>query len=120
MSLWALTLSAAMPAHAEQMPKEQTLSLTRAVEQVLQRSGTPGASAGILQHGAIVYSRAFGAAVLGSPGSSRVPTDVGMAFPIGSNSKLFTATCVMLLKERGLLGLDDPVSRWFPELTRSL
>src|SRR6185437_1406162 len=43
----------------------------------------------------------------------------GMHYAVGSISKQFTATCILLLQERGKLKLDDPVAKWFPELTRA-
>ena len=42
-----------------------------------------------------------------------------MSYPVGSISKQFTATCVLLLQEDGKLSLDDTVSKWFPQLTRA-
>ena len=41
-----------------------------------------------------------------------------MRYSIGSISKQFTATAVLLLAEQGKLSLDDPVSRFVPNLTR--
>jgi CubicO group peptidase (beta-lactamase class C family) len=41
-----------------------------------------------------------------------------MRYSIGSISKQFTATAVLLLSEQGKLSLDDPVSRFVPGLTR--
>ncbi len=42
-----------------------------------------------------------------------------MLYPIGSISKQFTAACILLLVEDGKMQLDDPVSRFFPDFTRS-
>jgi CubicO group peptidase (beta-lactamase class C family) len=42
-----------------------------------------------------------------------------MRFAIGSVSKQFTATAVLLLEEEGKLSLDDRVAKWFPQLTRA-
>ena len=42
-----------------------------------------------------------------------------MRYAIGSNSKQFTATAILLLAEEGKLSLDDKLSKWFPDLTRS-
>jgi CubicO group peptidase (beta-lactamase class C family) len=42
-----------------------------------------------------------------------------MAYPIGSISKQFTSTAVLLLQEQGKLSIDDPVAKYFPELTRA-
>jgi CubicO group peptidase (beta-lactamase class C family) len=41
-----------------------------------------------------------------------------MRYSIGSVSKQFTAAAVLLLAEQGKLSLDDPVSRFVPNLTR--
>ena len=51
-----------------------------------------------------------------APKLAATPT---MAYPIGSISKQFTATAVLLLAEEGKLSLDDTVSKFFPELTRA-
>ena len=40
-------------------------------------------------------------------------------FRVASHSKTFTATVVHQLAERGVLGLDDPLSRWLPWTTGS-
>src|SRR5262249_8798504 len=42
-----------------------------------------------------------------------------MRYSVGSISKQFTATAVLLLAERGKLSLDDPVGKWLPDLTRA-
>jgi CubicO group peptidase (beta-lactamase class C family) len=42
-----------------------------------------------------------------------------MRYSIGSISKQFTSTAMLLLAEQGTLALDDKVARWLPELTRA-
>ena len=41
-----------------------------------------------------------------------------MRYSIGSISKQFTATAILLLQEQGKLSLDDPVAKYLPGLTR--
>lgn len=41
-----------------------------------------------------------------------------MRYSIGSISKQFTATAILMLAEQGKLSLDDPVSKFVPKLTR--
>jgi D-alanyl-D-alanine carboxypeptidase len=62
-----------------------------------------------------VYARAFGMARI----APSLAAEADMAYPIGSISKQFTATAVLLLEEQGKLSVDDPVSKYFPELTRA-
>jgi CubicO group peptidase (beta-lactamase class C family) len=40
-------------------------------------------------------------------------------YAVGSISKQFTAACVLLLQEDGKLSIDDPIAKYFPELTRA-
>ena len=42
-----------------------------------------------------------------------------MRYSIGSISKQFTATAILMLAEERKLSLDDPVSRFLPDLTRA-
>jgi CubicO group peptidase (beta-lactamase class C family) len=42
-----------------------------------------------------------------------------MRYSIGSVSKQFTATAILLLAEEGKLSVDDKVAKWLPELTRA-
>jgi D-alanyl-D-alanine carboxypeptidase len=86
-----------------------------AVRQVMEKTAVPSASVGIVQGEKVVYTAAFGQARL----SPALPAAPEMHYAIGSISKQFTAACLLLLAEDGRLTLDDPVSRWFPELTRA-
>jgi CubicO group peptidase (beta-lactamase class C family) len=67
-----------------------------------------------VQGGAIAYLQAYGDARI----EPRAPALPSMRYSIGSISKQFTAAAVLLLAERGKLALDDPVSRFVPNLTR--
>jgi D-alanyl-D-alanine carboxypeptidase len=48
--------------------------------------------------------------------SAAAGTDSAVRFRIGSVTKTFVAVVVLQLAEEGRLGLDDPVSRWLPDL----
>ena len=86
-----------------------------AVGEILTRTGVPSASVGIVQGGKIVMTKAYGFSKL----DPKTPATAAMHYAIGSISKQFTAACILLLQEDGKLTIDDPVSKWFPELTRS-
>ncbi|HEX7158415.1 MAG TPA: serine hydrolase domain-containing protein [Edaphobacter sp.] len=90
------------------------------VQRVMQDSGVPSASVGVLRGGKVVYLSAFGAARLASDGkSTELAAKPEMHYAVGSISKQFTSTCVLALVEQGKMSLDDPVAKWFPELTRA-
>jgi CubicO group peptidase (beta-lactamase class C family) len=94
---------------------DQRAKIDAAVQAVIDKTGVPSASVGIVRGGKIVLTTAYGDARL----SPKVAATAAMHYPIGSISKQFTATCILLLAEQGKLTLDDHVSRWFPELTRA-
>jgi CubicO group peptidase (beta-lactamase class C family) len=86
-----------------------------AVSDALAKTGAPSASIAIVRDGKIAYTHAYGQARLDPP----MPATPAMRYSIGSVSKQFTATAVLMLAEEGKLSLDDRVARWLPELTRS-
>jgi D-alanyl-D-alanine carboxypeptidase len=86
-----------------------------AAAEVLKATGVPSASVAVVQGGKVAYVKAYGMARL-DPAMAATPE---MQYSIGSISKQFTATVVLLLAESGKLGLDDPVGRYLPELTRA-
>jgi CubicO group peptidase (beta-lactamase class C family) len=57
-----------------------------------------------------LWAKGYGRADL----ASGAPATTGTPFRLGSVSKLFTAIAVMQLRDRGALGLDDPVTRHLP------
>jgi serine-type D-Ala-D-Ala carboxypeptidase len=65
------------------------------------------------RHGVIVLHEAFGRV---APEDGALPTRLDTIFPMSSISKVVTATCVMLLVENGLVGLNRPVQSYIPEL----
>ncbi|MGB8011922.1 MAG: serine hydrolase domain-containing protein [Terriglobales bacterium] len=84
------------------------------VQQELTSTGIPSASIAIVQGATITYLQAYGQGRI----EPRTPALPSMRYSVGSISKQFTATAVLLLAEQGKLSLDDPVSRFVPNLTR--
>lgn len=75
---------------------------------------TPGMAVMVIDHGQVVHRRAYGLADV----AGGVPITTSTTFYIASVTKSFTALSVLMLAERGRLALDDPVSRYLPELAR--
>jgi len=75
-------------------------------------SGIAGsATVAITVNGEIVYAEGFGMA----DREQSIPVDRNTIFNIGSISKVFTATAIMLLVDEGKVNLDDPVTVYLPE-----
>jgi len=81
----------------------------------LAKTGVPSASVAVVKDGQIVYLKAYGDARL----EPRTPATPEMRYSIGSISKQFTATAILLLQEQGKLSLDDKVAKFLPDLTRA-
>jgi CubicO group peptidase (beta-lactamase class C family) len=77
-------------------------------------TGAPSASIAIVQDSRIVFARAYGEADLATKMQARPE----MRYCIGSISKQFTATALLMLAESGKVSLGDPVSKFVPNLTR--
>jgi CubicO group peptidase (beta-lactamase class C family) len=90
-------------------------NIDAAARQVLSDTGAPGASVAVVQDGRVTYLQAYGSARL----EPIAPATSAMRFSIGSVSKQFAATAILMLAEQGKLSLDDPVARFVPDLTRA-
>ncbi len=73
-------------------------------------SGEPGAAVLVVKDGETVLRKGYGLANL----ELGVPIQPDMVFEIGSVTKQFTAAAVLMLAERGLLSLDDEITRHLP------
>jgi CubicO group peptidase (beta-lactamase class C family) len=69
----------------------------------------PGAVVVVVQHGRVVFQKGYGVADLASQRPVRPETTI---FPIASISKVFTATAVMQLADRGTIDLQADVNRY--------
>ncbi len=108
----ALPFSASL---TQQLTPVERARIDSGVAAVLAGTGAPGASIAIVRGGAIVYEKAYGDARV----EPKVPATSAMRYSIGSVSKQFTATAILLLAEEGKLSLDDKVAKWLPNLTRA-
>ena len=82
----------------------------------VERYQQPGCTVAIAQGGELVAEFAFGSANLRT-GQAMTPRH---RLRIASHSKSFTAAGVMLLREQGQLGLDDPIGRHLGGLYKEL
>lgn len=113
--LFALVLLSIAARAQSPLSPDAKAKIDTAVTQVLSSTKVPSASIAIVKDGRIAYLQAYGLARL-SPPMDATPQ---MQYAIGSISKQFTAAAVLLLAQEGKLTLDDPVSKYLPELTRA-
>jgi D-alanyl-D-alanine carboxypeptidase len=109
----AVTLAAPAFAKTAGIPPELAAAIDRQAQAVLAKTGVPSASIAVVRDGKIAYAKAYGSARLDPP----LPAQTSTRYPIGSISKQFTATAILMLAEQGKLSLDDPVGRFVPDLT---
>jgi len=89
-------------------------AVDKAVGELLTKSGAPSASIAMVKDGKITYEHAYGMAKIDPP----TPATSQMRYSIGSISKQFTASAILMLAEEGKLSLDDKVAKYIPGLTR--
>jgi CubicO group peptidase (beta-lactamase class C family) len=82
-----------------------------AVRQQMQDQKIPGASLAVVRNGTVIKSAGYGLANLEVGAAAKADT----IFAAGSITKQFTASAVMLLVEEGRIGLDDSITKYFPE-----
>jgi len=111
----ALIATLASPAVAQPLTDAERSAIDTAARAALDATGSPGASIAVVRGGQIVYEQAYGIGRI----EPQTPARPEMRYAIGSVSKQFTATAVMMLQEDSKLSLDDKVAKWFPQLTRA-
>ncbi len=101
-------------------------SLQDDMEETLAGTGCPGSVLMVRRSDGSVWFGSSGVAVAYIPGSADgqsirgagwtgEPSDPDRHYRIASTTKSFTATLVLILKDRVLLSLGDTVGRWLPD-----
>jgi CubicO group peptidase (beta-lactamase class C family) len=68
-----------------------------------------------MQNGKVVLDRGYGVRDL----ATKAPVTAKTMFGVGSVTKQFTCAAALMLAEQGKLSFSDPVSKWYPNLTRA-
>ena len=101
--------------HLDRSPRSADPATLVAFERRLDRAraaeGTPGINAAALVDDDVIWRYAVGLATV-APTAALTPRH---AHQIGSITKLFTAHAILMLRDEGRLGLDDPVADYIPE-----
>jgi CubicO group peptidase (beta-lactamase class C family) len=79
-------------------------AIDRFVQAEMAKRRVPGAVVAIASNGSVIFERAYGVSNL----ETDTPMSTDSVFEIASVTKPITATAVMMLVERGRIGLDRP------------
>ena len=74
----------------------------------------PGFVYGVVADGQLIYTGEIGYTNI----EKEIPATVSSAFRIASMSKSFTALAIVKLRDEGKLKLDDPASKYIPEMNK--
>jgi CubicO group peptidase (beta-lactamase class C family) len=92
---------------ARALQTERDAALNKAIPAAMERASIPGAVVGIWQDGRKPYVRAFGV----SNTATGEPMTADMHMRIGSTTKSFVVTAILMLADQGKLNLDDTIDR---------
>jgi CubicO group peptidase (beta-lactamase class C family) len=104
-------VSSSVNAEGQTQPSFVKDSLENYVLQGMKDWDVPGLSVVIVKDGQVVLMKGFGVKDI----VSKAPVDVNTLFMIASNTKLFTASSLVLLETQGKLSLNDPVIKYLPD-----
>ena len=93
-----------VPGYAQELQKR--------IPEVMKANAIPGATVLVKSPTRGDWSGSFGTAELGA----QVPMKLDDVFRIGSNTKTMTATVILQLVQEGKLGLQDPISKFRPDV----
>jgi len=112
---WLFTVLLFFVLSCDQRQGDQSDPLTLSLDSVMQSAADTAQFNGnvlVSRGGKVIYQRSFGYANY----ETREKLNDSSLFELASVSKQFTAMAIMMLKERGLLNYDDPVTKYIPEL----
>jgi CubicO group peptidase (beta-lactamase class C family) len=103
--------AAVLPLLASALPAQTARDTTdRLVAGEMAKRHIPGVALAVVRGGKVVKAQGYGVADM----ENDIAVTPQTVFKIGSVSKQFLATGIMLLEQDGKLAVDDPVSKHFP------
>src|SRR6185312_2783543 len=99
-------------AGAQHSPASIALALDTSLREAVERKDVPGVVALVTDRDRVLYQGTFGVADV----ATGRPLAQDALFRIASMTKPVTSVALMQLVEQGRIGLDDPASKYLPEL----
>ncbi len=103
--------SCSTPAETSLPDCEITAQVDSLFSTIFTSPAEPGGVVMIYRNDTLVYNRSFGSADL----QRNIPISDSTVFNISAATKTFSAVAIMKLQEKGLLSLDDSLSKFFPD-----
>lgn len=114
--LYPVLLLALAADPAAELPKTFDLPAVDAyIAAQVKAKGFVGLSVAVMRDGEVVFAKGYGKRSV----ENNLPVEADTSFAVGSITKQFTCAAVFLLAEEGKLSIDDPVSKFYPHLTRA-
>ena len=110
-SVLVIAMTTALAAACGSSPSSPTGARVDPLFATWKQPDSPGCGVGVSRNSAVIFERGYGMASLGR----RVPITPSTVFHLASVTKSFTAMSVLLAAERGLLSLDDEVSKYITD-----
>jgi D-alanyl-D-alanine carboxypeptidase len=99
---------------AEQSPQHPAAQVASELDRLLSPrfpADGPGAAVVLVKDGRVIFRKGYGMANL----ELKTPMQPDMVFEIGSITKQFTSTAILMLVEQGRLSLDDDLHKYLPD-----
>ncbi len=96
-------------------PSAKLAEVESYVREVVRDGDPPSVSVAVMDHGKVVYDRAFGFA----DGPRRIPAGPDTTYRWFSVTKLFTAVAILQLVEEGKVELEAPAGRYVPLVSQA-
>ena len=93
---------------------DKTDALRQGFRSELEKAGVAGGSLVVVREGKLIAEEHYGLANI----EKKQPANAATIYHWASNTKPFTGIAILQLRDRGLLKLDDPVTKYLPELRR--
>ena len=109
--LWAVLALLLVSSVNRASAADQTDAVDEYVRTEMAKQHTPGLALLVSRGGQVIRAQGYGMANV----ELQVPVKPETIFQSGSVGKQFTATAVMMLVEEGKIGLEDPLTKFFPD-----
>ena len=92
--------------------KDEIADIDSLLQSYIDTKKLNGVTAFVAKGGNVIYNKAFGLKDI----ENNIPASVDDYYVLFSQTKAITTVAFMTLVEKGLVAVDDPVSKYFPEI----